>query len=192
MQNPGIGSHGAGELTRDSRGPHSLDTEVEHQPSTSTRPAGMPPSTRMGVRRPTELVRDVREVSQAFELHVGRQLSVNPTDLQAMEHLIQSGPLSPTELARRLEISAAAVTTVVDRLVALGHTTRTQHPTDRRGVVVAPTPGSVARAMSILVPMITGIDAVLDDFDADEHATITRYLERVLAVYRSQIRPKNS
>jgi len=146
-----------------------------------------PPAVRVRVRRPTELVRDVREVSQDFELHVGRQLGVNPTDLHAMEHLIQSGPLSPTELARRLDISTAAATTVVDRLTALGHTSRTQHPTDRRGVVVVPSPGSVERAMSTLMPMITGIDDVLDDFDEEEQATITKYLERVLEVYRAQI-----
>ena len=145
------------------------------------------PNGRPRIRRPTELVREVRDVSQEFELHVGRQLTVNPTDLQAMEHLIQSGPLSPTELARRLDISTAAATTVVDRLTALGHTTRTQHPTDRRGIVVAPTPGSVAKAMSTLMPMIAGIDQVLDEFDEQQQATITDYLERVLAVYRAQI-----
>lgn len=153
-----------------------------------TSPAGDvagPP--RFGVRRATELIRDVREVSQEFELHVGRQLAVNPTDLQAMEHLIQNGPLGPTELARRLDISTAAVTSVVDRLTALGHVTRTQHPTDRRGVVVVPSPESVKRAMDALIPMISGIDAVLDDFDPDEQATITAYLEQVLSVYRAQM-----
>ena len=141
----------------------------------------------MGVRRATELIREVREVSQEFELHVGRQLTVNPTDLQAMEHLIQSGPLGPTELARRLGISTAAVTAVVDRLVALGHVTRTQHPTDRRGIVVVPAPASVTRAMEALIPMIRGIDGVLDDFEPDEQATITAYLEQVLSVYRAQM-----
>lgn len=150
-------------------------------------PSTRPDEPRMRVRRPTELVREVREVSQEFELHVGRQLTVNPTDLHAMEHLIQSGPLSPTELARRLDISTAAATTVVDRLTALGHTTRTQHPTDRRGVVVVPSPESVARAMTTLMPMISGIDGVLDEFDADEQETITTYLERVIEVYRAQI-----
>jgi len=150
----------------------------------------LPDSTevpRMGVRRATELIREVREVSQEFELHVGRQLTVNPTDLQAMEHLIQSGPLGPTELARRLGISTAAVTAVVDRLVALGHVTRTQHPTDRRGIVVVPAPASVTRAMEALIPMIRGIDGVLDDFEPDEQATITAYLEQVLSVYRAQM-----
>ena len=146
---------------------------------------------RPSVRRATELIREVREVSQEFELHVGRELTVNPTDLLAMEHLIQSGPLAPTELARRLEISTAATTAVVDRLAALGHVTRMQNPTDRRGIVVVPSATSVARAMATLMPMIMGIDGVLDEFEPDEQAIITEYLERVIATYRAQIPPRS-
>ena len=138
-------------------------------------------------RRATELIREIFEVSSEFESHVGRQLTVNPTDLQAMEHLIMSGPLSPTDLSKRIGISTAATTAVIDRLVALDHASRTQHPTDRRGVVVVPNPRSVERAMGTLLPMIMGIDGVLDEFAAEDRATITHYLERVLEVYRAQI-----
>ena len=141
----------------------------------------------MTARAPTALMRDILDVTGEFEAHVGRELEVNPTDLQAMEHLISSGPLSPTELARRLGISTAAVTAVVDRLVAVDHVSRAKHPTDRRGVLVVPAPNSVAKAMSTLMPMIMGIDRVLDDFSAAEQATIAAYLERVLEVYRAQL-----
>ena len=141
----------------------------------------------MTARAPTALLRDILDVTGEFEAHVGRELDVNPTDLQAMEHLISSGPLSPTELARRLGISTAAVTAVVDRLVAVDHVSRAKHPTDRRGVLVVPAPNSVAKAMSTLMPMIMGIDKVLDDFSAAEQATIAAYLERVLEVYRAQL-----
>ena len=147
-------------------------------------PAGPP---RPRARRATELIREFFEVSQEFEAHVGRQLTVNPTDLQAMEHLIMNGPLSPTDLSKRLGISTAATTSVVDRLVALDHASRTQHPTDRRGVVVVPNPRSVERAMGTLMPMIMGVDGVLDGFSDDEQDVITRYLERVLTEYRSHL-----
>ena len=138
-------------------------------------------------RRATALIREFVEVSEEFEAHVGRELTVNPTDLQAMELLIINGPLSPTGLAHRLSISTAAVTSVVDRLVALGHVRRTEHPTDRRGILVVPTPASIALAKAILTPMITGIDAVLDEFSAAEQAVVTSYLERVLEVYKAQL-----
>ncbi len=140
------------------------------------------------VTRPaTQLMREFLEASEDFEAHVGRELTVNPTDLQAMQHLIMGGPQSPTELSRKLGISTAATTAVIDRLVAVGHASRTQHPTDRRGVVVIPNPASVARAMGTLMPMIMGVDEVLDEFTEDEQSVITEYLRRVLEVYRSHI-----
>ncbi|GAB2844720.1 MarR family winged helix-turn-helix transcriptional regulator [Microbacterium insulae] len=141
------------------------------------------------VRRATALLREILEVSEDFERHLGRELTVNPTDLQAMEHLLMSGPLGPSELSRRLGISTASTTKVVDRLVDLGHVTRQAHPTDRRGILVVPTESSRRRALSTLMPMIMGIDAELDAFSADEQSIITEYLERVVAVYRSHIGP---
>lgn len=138
-------------------------------------------------RRPTQLLREILEVSEAFEAHLARQLGVNPTDRQAMEHLIQSGPLSPTELSARLGMSAAAVTTVIDRLESVGHVSRSRHPRDRRGVIVAPEPRSVQRAMGTLLPMIGAVDGVLDDLDDAERETVERYLRRVVEVYRAQV-----
>lgn len=135
----------------------------------------------------TSLLRDIREVTNEFELRLGQQLSVNPTDLIAMEHLIQDGPLSPTELARRLGVTTAAMTTSIDRLTAIGHVTRSPNPDDRRGVLVVPAPASVSQAMGMLLPMILGIDRVLADFDGPERAVIADYLRRVVDTYRAHL-----
>ncbi|GAA1215403.1 hypothetical protein GCM10009655_13340 [Rhodoglobus aureus] len=145
------------------------------------------PVGRPTARRPTQLLRDILDTSDEFELHVGRTLSVNATDLEAMEHLIMHGPLPPTELSRRLNISTAAVTAVIDRLIGVGHVTRQQHPTDRRSVVVVPNPRSVETAMATLMPMIMGIDQVLDEFDDAENKVIERYLDGVVTIYRAQL-----
>src|SRR3954462_1873981 len=113
----------------------------------------------------TALLREMREVTSEFELRLGQQLTVNPTDLVAMEPLIQDGPLTPTELARRLGVTTAAMTTSIDRLTAVGHVTRSPNPADRRGILVVPAEASVGRAMGMLLPMIMGVDRVLDGFD---------------------------
>ena len=140
---------------------------------------GVPP-----VRPPTVLVRALLEVTEEFERALGAELTVNPTDLQAMEHLIMSGPLSPSELSKRLGVTSATTTTVIDRLSALGHVRREPHPSDRRGVRVVASEASTARAMGRIMPMIAGVDAVLDDFDEAEQSTIALYLRRVVELYR--------
>ncbi|WP_396644343.1 MarR family winged helix-turn-helix transcriptional regulator [Microbacterium sp.] len=144
--------------------------------------AGVPP-----VRPATALVRALFSAGAEFEKSLQHELSVNPTGLDAMGHLVMSGPLSPGELSRRLDLTTAATTAAIDRLVALGHVTRAPHPTDRRSLLVVPTEASVQRAMSRLAPMIAAVDAVLDDFTDDEQEVIARYLARVVASYGTPV-----
>jgi len=150
------------------------------------RPEGTP------LRPATMLLRDFLEVSEAFERMMRRELEVNPTDLEMMEHLIASGPLPPSELSDRLAISTASMTTAIDRLVALGHVTREPHPTDRRRILVVPTESSRTHAMSLLMPMIQAIDAEIDHFDEDEQRVITDYLTRIVEAYRRRVTPDDA
>ncbi|WP_439565884.1 MarR family winged helix-turn-helix transcriptional regulator [Microcella sp.] len=137
----------------------------------------------------TLLLREFLDVTDDFERALGDELSVNPTDLSAMQHLIVAGPLSPTALAERLALSSAAVTTVVDRLQALGHVHRMPNPDDRRGTLVVPEPASIGRAMGRIIPMVTEVDRAIHEFDDDEQAVITRYLHRVVSAYRGHAEP---
>ena len=140
--------------------------------------------TRWDVAPATALLREFLQVSEDFERRLGRQLEVNPTDLTAMEHLIQSGPLSPSEIAARLGVTTAAATTIVDRLARVGHVHRQSNEQDRRGVLVVPEPGSVRRALDVIRPMVQAVDGALSEFDEAEQRAITAYLERVLEIYR--------
>ncbi len=135
------------------------------------------------VRPATALVRALFVAGAEFEKTLQHELAVNPTGLDAMGHLVMSGPLSPGELSRRLDLTTAATTAAIDRLVDLGHVTRAPHPTDRRSVLVVPTDASMRRAMGHLAPMIGRVDAVLDDFSDDEQRVIERYLSRIVATY---------
>lgn len=145
------------------------------------------PWTGSGVHESTALLRRILRISQEFEAYLGAELTVNQTDLAAMQHLMMEGPMSPTQLAKKLKLSTAATTVVADRLTRVGHVTRAPHPTDRRGIVIEPAPESVAKAMSTLMPMIMGIDNVIHEFTDAEQQVITSYLRRVVEVYRDSL-----
>ena len=142
---------------------------------------------RRGVRRPTEQLRAIQQLNDEFARHLRASLAVNATDLDAMQHLIEAGSLSPGDLAKRLSLSSAAVTTVVDRLESAGHADRQPHPTDRRALRVVPSRGSVGRALGEVIPMAANLDAVLDAFSDDEQASISRYLSAVIDAYREHL-----
>jgi DNA-binding MarR family transcriptional regulator len=146
-----------------------------------------PPGAGVNVREASLLLREILNLTSAFEATVSSALSVNRRDFDAMQHLIQDGPLSPTDIAHRLGVTTAAATVIVDRLTAVGHVTRQPHPTDRRAVLVVPNPDSVRQAMGRILPLIMGVDRALDDFGPGEQAAITEYLRRVVELYKEQI-----
>ncbi len=146
-----------------------------------------PDAERPMVRPASALLREILRLTSDFEGVVSRALHVNRRDFEAMQHSLMSGPLSPSEIARRLDVTTAAATVIVDRLSAVGHVARQPHPTDRRGVIVVPSAQSASQAMGNILPLILGVDAALDGFDAAEQQTITAYLQRVVDVYSHQL-----
>ncbi|WNI31361.1 MarR family winged helix-turn-helix transcriptional regulator [Streptomyces sp. ITFR-6] len=120
---------------------------------------------------------------QRFERYLGRRLRVDPAGLAVMDHLVNVGPTTPTDLARRLDASTAATTLVMDRLVAGGHATREPHPTDRRKVIVTPAEHWGATAYEPVAPVIEGVSEAASELSPGEQAVVAAFLERIVGVY---------
>ncbi|MFF1923183.1 MarR family winged helix-turn-helix transcriptional regulator [Streptomyces sp. NPDC058221] len=130
-----------------------------------------------------EQLRNLTLRQQRFERRLGRQLRVDPAGLAVMDHLVNVGPTTPTDLAHRLEASTAATTLVIDRLVAGGHATREPHPTDRRKVIVTPAEHWGATAYEHVAPVIEGVTDAAAELSPDEQAVVAAFLERIVGVY---------
>jgi DNA-binding MarR family transcriptional regulator len=77
--------------------------------------------------------------SQAFDDAVGRALGLNQTDVRCLDWLAD-GPKTVGELTTGTGLSAAATTTLIDRLERKGFVRRVRDPGDRRKVLVEMTP----------------------------------------------------
>lgn len=141
-----------------------------------------PSGPRSTVNRASTLLRQILVLNRELEHQLGEELGVNPTDLEAMQQLMTSGPLSPSTLAERLGVSTAAVTIAVDRLVKAGHVRRTPHPSDRRRLLVVPSEDSVRQAKSSVLPMVLETNALLDRYTDGEQAAIIDYLDQTVGV----------
>ncbi|UUL77460.1 MarR family winged helix-turn-helix transcriptional regulator [Pseudarthrobacter sp. Fe7] len=91
-------------------------------------------------------LRDFRASESAMRRRTRSSVAMGETDLLALRYLLDAEAagigIRPTELAARLGITSASMTSLVDRLVAGGHATREPHPSDRRAVILRPTPGA--------------------------------------------------
>lgn len=122
-------------------------------------------------------LRRILVLNDVMEYRMRMHLKTNDTDFQAMQQLMQLGPLTPSKLAGVLHLTTAAITSVIDRLEKAGHAERIPHPTDRRGVLVRPTDSSVREAMQQLMPMILKTDSLVREMDEKEQQAVTRYLQ---------------
>ena len=113
--------------------------------------------------------------TQAFDDEVGRILDVNPVDLRCLDWLSE-GPLSASRLADATGLSAAATTSMIDRLERKGFVRRTPHPSDRRQVLVEMTEAGNAASWRLYGPLIEEGVPLLAPFTVGELEAMRDYL----------------
>jgi DNA-binding MarR family transcriptional regulator len=80
------------------------------------------------------------EVSELFQKDMARAFAgtpLTPSRTRVLWDLAANGPSAQHVLATRLEMSPRNVTGLVDALESGGYVTRSQHPSDRRAIIVS-------------------------------------------------------
>lgn len=133
----------------------------------------------------TRLLRELIEASADYSRRLGEGLDVNPTDMRAMEYLIERGPSPIGELAKALEITPGAMTQAVDRLERVGHAKRERSESDRRQVVVVPNPDSVRKAWAEIRPLIETSQRAIANLSPEQQEAVVEFLQAMVEVYRA-------
>ncbi len=125
-------------------------------------------------------LRELIEVSGHVGRGIARRSAMSLSEVETLELLIKH-PAGPTDIARHLDVTSAAVSGIVDRLVERGHVSRSPHPEDRRRVEVQITESARAEVIEQLMPMFVGLAQVDAAFSPDERAIVARYLRAAIA-----------
>ncbi|NYG54250.1 MarR family winged helix-turn-helix transcriptional regulator [Nocardioides perillae] len=113
---------------------------------------------------------------------VSRRAGLSDSEMVALEHLVRE-PLGPAELARRLEVTTAASTQIVDRLAARAHVERRPDPDDRRRTQVHVTTSGREEVLAHLMPMFVALARLDASFTEQERAVVERYLRGAEAAF---------
>jgi DNA-binding MarR family transcriptional regulator len=127
-------------------------------------------------------LRAVIEKGSRLRHLIARRAGLAENHLVAMEHLMRE-PLGPAELARILDVSTAASSGIVDRLVDHGHVRRRPHEQDRRRTQVEVTDSGREDVLAQLLPMFRSLDELDRSFTTEERAVVERYLRGVLGAF---------
>ena len=125
-------------------------------------------------------LRELIETGRRLRHVIARRARLSESHLVAMEHLMRS-PLGPAELARILDVSTAASTGLVDRLVQRGHVERQAHEQDRRRTQVEVTDSGREEMLAHLLPMFVALDRLDASFTDEERDVVERYLRGAIA-----------
>jgi DNA-binding MarR family transcriptional regulator len=121
----------------------------------------------------------VREYTSAVLRHAAataKRMSLEASELAALEHLQASGPMTQKDLGKRLSISPGAVTAMIDRLGSRGYVQRTPNPEDRRSALVGITTAGIEESLRHLWPYIEDMRALEEGFSEEERAVVARFL----------------
>jgi DNA-binding MarR family transcriptional regulator len=126
------------------------------------------------------LLRELSAELGQLNHRVGARAGLKDGDLACLDLLARGGPMSPTALARAMQLHAATMTGVLDRLESDGWVLRERDPNDRRAVQIRIVPNRVREMMGLYGGMNGDIDAIAQSYDAAQLATIADFLMRLI------------
>jgi MarR family transcriptional regulator, 2-MHQ and catechol-resistance regulon repressor len=136
-------------------------------------------SDALAVETATELSRSVGALSARLLPPLQKEFGLTESQLGVLEALHHLGPLTQSQLCRRILRSGSNVTTVVDNLERNGLVRRERDPDDRRVQVVHLTPQGAALIERALPGHVERIAEALAALTADEQRELGRLCRKL-------------
>lgn len=130
------------------------------------------------------LLRELTNTAGRVRPAVAARAGLSTSELLTLEHLFAE-PLGAGEVGRRLGVTSAATTQIVDRLAQRGHVVREPHLTDRRRTQVRLTDSGRSEVLEHLMPMFRALAAMDSDLADEDREVVARYLRCATDAFRS-------
>ncbi|WP_353809745.1 MarR family winged helix-turn-helix transcriptional regulator [Agromyces sp. SYSU T00194] len=136
-------------------------------------------------------LRRYRDAENGMQRRTRDDMDMNETDLRALRIVIRAEQehrdLSSAELARALDVSTAATTKLVGRLVRTGYLSRRPHPVDRRVQLIRTKAGAHVRIRETLGRMHREMLAVASELGPAEQRVVAGFLDRMSDLYDTSL-----
>lgn len=135
------------------------------------------------------ILASLRRIIRAVDLY-SRQLalrhSLTGPQLVCVRHLLRHGAMAPGTLARRVSLSPATITGIIDRLENRGLVTRERSRDDKRKVEIALTDAGRLLGEQMPPPLQETFSRRLSELEPHEQEEIDRVLARIVTLMEPQ------
>ena len=116
------------------------------------------------------------------------RIGINATDLNCLNIVALTGPMTAGELARQTGLTTASITGVLDRLEEDGFVRRERDPHDRRRVIINLGGGpGLAEIGPTFGPLVKAWRATAAGYSDDELRLLLEFQQRVEGIMRDQL-----
>lgn len=126
------------------------------------------------------LLRAMTVESDQFAEQFGALHGLHRTDMNALVVIMDAErrgePMSPSQLAAALGLSASATTALLDRLERTGHLNRDRSASDRRRITLVMPDKALDLGRAFFAPLAAEFARAWEDFTPTERDTIARFL----------------
>ncbi|MEV6350051.1 MarR family transcriptional regulator [Actinoplanes sp. NPDC051851] len=129
-------------------------------------------------------MRDLRTELAALNRQVGNRVAVRDGDLDCLDLISRTGPLSPSALARLAGVHPATLTGVLDRLERAGWIARERDDRDRRAVLLRASPERTREMYGLYTGMNTALDEICAGYDQEQLELVADFLSRAAGAGR--------
>lgn len=132
-----------------------------------------------GASEASYLLGQFLKTTQRIKAETSSHLSVNETDFRALSVLMSKGPMTPGELGKAVGLTSGSTTIMIERLIKVGHVSKSPSIEDGRSSVIEIKPRSHKKAQSLVEPMIHLSDEVLKGMTKSEIDGALKFLRKL-------------
>jgi DNA-binding MarR family transcriptional regulator len=118
---------------------------------------------------------------------VAERAGMSSADMECLDILINTGPVTAGELAELTGLTTGAVTGLIDRLEKGGYAQRERDPNDRRRVIVQPLPKVEQDIAPLYDGLLRVIDEVCSHYSEEQLALLLDFFNRLEPAFVQEI-----
>ena len=121
-----------------------------------------------------------------FKQALAERLGISASDLECLDLLAETGPVTAGGLAEHTGLTTAAATGIIDRLERGRFVQRTRDPKDRRKVVVQPLPDRIPEVGRLYASLGQAISQLRSRYSDEEQALLLDFATRVNRLFEEE------